>query len=360
MGRGPKAFLTLVFLTLAMGTRFSLLIFPCMVLFYIFFIQKESTQVERFLGLAGFALAFAVVFLPFLFVDPGRMLYDFIGFHLDIKLGSMTQEVLHKLGSTRRMVTYLFFFFMCLFVAFMTRKWRIRELFGLFRRGGSIVPYLWLALILVFRGHYRAGFVQESYNLVLFPLATLLLSGPLARLYDDRPDRVSKRILFAVFLSGGLLTLFLFGRTSVYYADGKTSIQYAESLAGLVAEHSGPDDIIISSDTTLLALIAGRHVKKEFLNCEYYAFWTTEDCKRHRVVNDEILLQMIRDGVAKIYIYNELSYTNEFPTYRPLDPAKQAAIVDTLGNYYDLLLEHPNVYDRNRRSYIYVRKDRVQ
>jgi 4-amino-4-deoxy-L-arabinose transferase-like glycosyltransferase len=353
---GPRIFLTMVFLSLAMGTRFSFMVAPALFLFYLFFI-KRVPLIQKGVALAGMGLVLTVIFLPFLLIDPARMIYDFVGFHLDIKLGSLATKIMHKLAATRRMAGFLFFFFALLCAAYKVRRWRLRALPALFRGGADVVPYLWLIVVLIFIGHYRAGFVQESYNIVLFPLAVVLVSGPLARFYEERKHPGAKRLLVILFLCGCLLSAFFFGRTSLVYREGRTSVQYAQSLADLIAEKSGPEDEIISSDTALMALLSGRELRREFVNCEYYAYWTTKDCRRFRVVNDDILLSMIRSRAARIFIFNELSFTNEFPTYSPLDPAKKAAIVDTLEMHYDLLLRHPNVFDMNRWSYIYVRKN---
>jgi len=354
-----KILCTMIFLSLAMGTRFSFLLAPVIFLFFLFFVKRVTWR-QRIIALGGTGFVLAVVFLPFLMEDPGRMIYDFLGFHLDIKLGSLSTKIIHKLASTRRMVGLLFVFFLLLFLAFKSRRWSLKKIPGFFRDGGNVVPYLWLTVLLIFLGHYRAGFVQESYNLVLFPLTAVLVSGPVSGFYESRKNDAARRFLLILFLCGLILTPLFFGRTSLFLLDGQTSVQYAQSLADLVAENSGPDEVIISSDTALMALLSGRELKREFVNCEYYAYWTTKDCRRFRVVNDEILLDMIRNREAAVFIFNELSFTNEFPTYSPLDPAKKAAIVDALENNYDLRLDHPNVYDPSRRSYIYVRKNGME
>jgi 4-amino-4-deoxy-L-arabinose transferase-like glycosyltransferase len=225
-------------------------------------------------------------------------------------------------------------------------------------RNHGLIATMWIIVILITLAHFCAKYLQPSYQVVIFPLACIIAAYGAKTIFDQFKEQNIRIAVAAIFSFGVLITPVSYGREFISSIDGKTAIRLAREAGDFVRSITKEDDLIMSSDTPLLAIEADRWLLKGFENMEYYPDWSTEKCKKYNLVNDEILEYYITKKIPKLIIVGDLSYTMSMPYRKLIGNKKHNIIFDLIKKNYTLIKTYPNLtYSiSGTNTYIFTRK----
>ena len=313
---------------------------------------------EAMLAAAGGAAAVGAAFAPFVPSSAGKLWFQLVGFHSEIRVAGGTAELLlFKLRPFPRLANAYFLFWaaalvlLALVAAAGSHPWR--RLFATLVEADSRESDLWLVAVATFVAHFAPMFVQASYFVLPMPLGMALVASAIARRV---PSPLGRSATTALLLLGVLQTL-AYGKSSLD-PDGRLrgpfmrAAPYVEHLRSVTA----PGDEIMTSDSQLVPFLADRDVLHGYESFEYFPSWSTEKCHEYGVVNDEILLAQLRQRLPAAVLINELSYRKPFPESVDWGPEARERILATLERDYRLSATFPNPFAPGLTSSVYVRR----
>jgi 4-amino-4-deoxy-L-arabinose transferase-like glycosyltransferase len=304
---------------------------------------------------------FVVTLLPFaLLAGFYEFLYQNLIYHLRIEMPNFGAYIVQKSLAISTFFKEYFFISTLLVpcIAFYWMNWR-RYKFVLQNRKNGIEACMWIIIFLITMLHLTAKYLQHDYQVVIFPLACIVTALGVKKIHDQVESQNLRLGLILIFLCGVLITPVSYGRDLAMKVDGKSPIAYAREMGNYVRSITDKDDLILSSDTPLLAIEANRHLLKGFENMEYYPDWSTKMCEKYNLVNDEILERYINNRIPKLIIIGDLSYTMIQPGRRVIGSEKHIKILNMIEKNYSLIKKFPNLTHsvRGTNTYIYLRNE---
>jgi len=360
--------LAMISLCLAVECRLTVLpaILAVAAFFYLFDCrQKDRDRQYNLLPLAVPLLVgmvfFTLTLLPFaLSAGFYEFFYQNLIYHLKMEMPSFTAYVVQKATAISTFFKG-YFFISILISACLANFWLNRRRYKLIfqTRSNGIEACLWAIIIMITLLHLSAKYLQPSYQVVIFPLACVAASLGIYRIYDQVESQNLRVALLLIFLFGSLITPVSYGRKHVEKIEGKTALKWARETGEYIKSITDDDDLIMSSDTPLLAIEAGRKLLQGFENLEYYPDWPKEKCEKYKTVNDEILEEYIVNKVPKLIIIGDLSYTMSMPNRKLIGNEKHKKIVKLIEQNYSLIKKIPNLTHsiRGTNTYIYKRME---
>ncbi|MBU1628178.1 hypothetical protein KKB18_12495 [bacterium] len=357
--------LSIISLCVAIECRLTALPAILPVLAYIYYFDSTKVNNKRIIGfkhvitpIFASILFFVLTMLPFA-ISAGfyNFLYQNLIYHLRIK---MTSYIFQKIFAISTFFRGYFFIniLIAVCIAYYWINWRRYKIIFQNRKYG-IETCIYAIVFLITILNLSAKYIQPSYQVQIFPFASILVAIGIKRIYDQVESQNLKLAMLLIFVIGALITPVTYGRDDVTMIEGKRATAWAKKMGQYVKSITSENDLIMSSDTPLLAVESDRMLLTGFENMEYYPDWSTRMCERYNLVNDEILEKYIVNKVPKLIIVGDLSYTISMPHRRLIGFEKHKKIIGLIEKYYKLIKKFPNLTHsiRGTSTYIYERED---
>jgi len=349
--------MAMIFFCVSMGTRLTLMPVPVLYLGYLF-VENGLFSRRFFLPLlAGCSTLFVIIF-PFYILDPGRFLYNIIGFHLDISVGGFYSRMILKAIGLSRLAEYYFMVILaavsgvCLLLLWSEHPVRKRG----WNDSARQLAFMGAIVAVIGFGHFSARFFQVSYQAVIFPVLVLISSVLLAPLETLWSTAAQRRLVSLTLLASALIVLLARGDSGTVYESGSRDIRQARTIARYFEQQTRPGDIIYSSDSTLIPFMANRTIMKHCVAPEYYPFWSDERVEYLGIFNHRLLKKLFSEQIPDVLLMSSKSFHVIMP-YRTMTPVElREDLWNMVRRNYDELARFPNVLTPGDETIIYKRR----
>lgn len=366
-------FLAGLLLSLSAGTRLSLgITIPVVFIWLLFNHQIDSSnsfgkRIWLAVWFAGGAFAgLCVVYLPFAIMAPDALWFALVEYHAGREVGGVASLLLYKAGFVSRILrAYPIVAGIC--VIFWLAK-----LYGTCNdtsrmRLSDFEWLLWLCGIAISIVHFAASFPYDDYQVAVYPLFVSASAVALIRFIDNEKT--------ALWLSSVVLALciatsfsspinqdwFIAGRDRIWWLKRQeTSLQKLHRTAKWLRReaklHKG--DMILTQDT-YLAVEAGLYVPRglEMGPFSYFPDWPREKTEKCRVVNKEMLLEIIEKCDAKVSAFSGYGLSIRCPNITPLSENERKMLWNQLLKRYSVVKEIEDFGQASTKLLILVKKD---
>jgi hypothetical protein len=295
----PRAVLTTVLWALATGTRLSIAVTIIPLALYLVLTGRRRWRIALVTG-ATAILALGIVFGPFLWQARDVMAYNILGFHTDRMDAGWQLEAMR--GSLARLVRdfpvplllgcagLAIWASVILLKPERRRHWQqhLPELLV-----GTVVLVLVIA-------HLIPRTTDSYYNSLQMPLINILGALVLVWLWRRLAGRPALRraaalLVGAIILLNGFQQGSSLIRLNLVAAPPQNQIALARDAAAFIEETTPPGSQLLTFDT-YLGVESGRRIAPGF-EMSFFGYqptWSTDQARKYRVVNNELLLAALR------------------------------------------------------------------
>jgi hypothetical protein len=313
------------------------------------------------LFILGAAVTLGAVFVPFAVLAPRGLWFALVEYHAGRQAGDWLHALIYKGGFVSRM-TFAYFAALALGL-FMLLGWLVRGSgvraagMGPWRTGPALAA-LWLGVLGITLVHVAAPFPYDDYQVMIFPLFAAGVAVAIGRAGDlwalrPMPDGVGvardtgdernawKRemaTLILVFLlcagaagSSPMLQDWVVGqRDRIWWPlKAETPLANLRRAAGVLRD-SRPmkhGDVLLTQDL-YLAVEAGWRVPEglELGPFSYFPDWSTGKAKACRVMNREMMLNLLASCEAPVAAFSGYSLAIRCPEVAPLGTEDEQAL----------------------------------
>lgn len=323
------------------------------------FMTKSRTIALRFIPAAAASAILILIAYPFITGAGFEVVtFNLLGMNLSLHTHNTTANLLQKIRGTSQLIQNYFLIILMIFSLMMIRfrEIPVRHPGDLLNTLTSPKSVLWIIAVSTMIIQMSAKMYQVSYQTIVMPLLACL-TGIEWSIIFRRYDSSRQQMLRILFSTGCFLTVFAYGRTSIATIEGKPSIRALKQQADFVAMHTRPGDMIFSADSALVPVEAGRDILTGMAGSDLFPDWSTDQCKRYRVLNFDIMEEYIESGKAVMVIYGDRSFTLSLPYLEPIAKHRRDAFVGKIGRRYDLIGTFPNLFISGTSTYYYLLKE---
>lgn len=342
-----------VFIGLAAGVRITALaILPVVVLVMIVGRKKADEQYGRcawaWLCL-GAGIVMAIIFLPFLIKAPRALWFALIEYHTGRESGSPLLALAYKLGFLSRNIRAYFPAFLLLILygsMFFLRKTGEKK-------HNFVLHILCWSFLAVTVAHLMAPFPYDDYQVMIYPVGVAALVLLLFALINDdveekwgkiilRYNNVIKSAVLLVciahsFSSSINESWFIATRDRIWWPVKKeTSLQNLKRASDVVKSLAGESNTILTQDP-YLAVEAGFLLPQglELGPFSYFPDWEYSKASACKVLNKEMMICLLRSGVANVVAFSEYGLSIKAPQIKELTIEEQRELWDILSEKYE-------------------------
>lgn len=353
-----------ILLGLAAATRLSVL-FAIPVTVFFLLIRPSIRPTRAWLYVAiGAAVAFGAAMLPFLGMAPEGLWFGLVEYHTQRDAGSLAASAVYKAGFLSRVVSA--YAVACALLAvlvcgvfFLRGRREDSE-----RREQTFQPLLWWVTGVITLIHISAPYPYDDYQALVYPVfcAALgagtisLLRGISARAGFD-PARMFGAVCVCVFFCCGLAAAsspinqewVLRERDRIWWRlKERSPMADLKAAAAFVRERTEPPDLVLTQDL-YLAVQAGRRVPPglEMGPFSYFPALTADEAAQRRVLNRELLEDLLRTSPAKLAAISGYGLAIESPKVAEVDPAERERFINLLRERYSRVKRIPGFGQAN-------------
>ena len=326
-----------VLLVLAAGTRASaVMALPAAFLGLLLDRERRAAFDWLWFGVAA-ALAGCALFLPFLLRAPDGFIFGVIQYHAARSGGGGFKTLVYKLGFLSRVTQAYYLALAALVVVLLARHLRATTAGApaADAEGGArpaFLTALWITVVAVTLVHTMAPFPYDDYQATIYPLFAALVAASLVRL-AAQPGQLPWIAVTVFALSVGSAfsspmnqSLFVQGRDRIWWRmKDQPPIRRLHAAAAQVRALAGrPDDELLTQDT-YLAVEAHLRVPRglELGPFSYYPNFSRARAERLRVVNREMLRDMLRAAAAPVAAFSGYGLAIRAPEIEELSRGEQ-------------------------------------
>ncbi|MBC7262818.1 MAG: glycosyltransferase family 39 protein [Chloroflexi bacterium] len=315
LARWPRSWqgyaLALAATTAAVGVRLS--VAPALICVIAYVLWQNRQCVRRLLQWTLLAIASAILLVVPYLLYSDVFIFNVMGHHLGkynlegSTLGVALRIFVEKAYILSEVVKQYFLVY-TLIVASVALGWQ-HSLRQWWQRN-AVVALLLVVYTLVFVANFVPGVAQDEYQTSLLPIAAIVAGTGWEQFVRELSAR-RRRDAWALLLAGCALAPIAFGlgrgTFSPFTVQGKTLPLAQVAAAGrFVNEHTAPDSRVLTLDT-YVAIEAKRDVIPglEMSIFSLYPQISTDQARRLRVMNAEILLAALESGQAKAVVASE-------------------------------------------------------
>lgn len=300
------------------------------------------------------AIVISLFTIPFIILCKEQFLFGLLGYHLSLKSG-----VLQSIwGAKARVLMELIIDHLplvsgiiILLVIFKTKIVEFLKAKDIHIHIECLLAVIFIAITIA---HFSAVYVQKAYQASVMPLGFSLVAGWLGRAFCHIKTTYQRYLFSFIILFFGIITGFFNSSEKIHFYEEKSIMVRIREQVEFLKKFTEKNDIVLSSDTPLVVVEAGRNILPQFIANEYFPAFTDDQCQLYKVVNDSILLELIQKQIAKVIIIGDLSYTITFPKVEKVPYEKRKAITDTIKKHYQLIGIFSNLYNPSYKTYFYL------
>ena len=350
-----SVFIAGLFLALAAATRISVIIALPVVFVGLLFARRFDKAVTLAVG-AG--LVGVGIMLPLFLASPDSFIFALWSFHTARQPGSFLYSLVLKAGSLSRIIQAYYPAVAALTVLLVLKVWANKfGLPSLLRRGRTaarrwgadesifVLPCLWWTVGLVTIAHLAAPFPYDDYQTVVYPLfvAALVLASLDWLPADNRGKMAVVVVAFLVTTAAAVASplnqdWLIRGRDRVWWRmKEKPDLRLLQDFGAYLKTITKPGDSILTQDA-YLAVESGLSLPSglELGPFCYYPDLGREEALRRRVVNKELLLELIAAARPSVAAVSGYTFTIASPAVSELPMAETAEFLKVLQRGYSL------------------------
>jgi len=362
-----------VLLSLSAGTRLSLGITIPVVFIWLLF-NREIEPADGFvrrMWLAGWfaggaVLGLCILYLPFAIMAPDALWFALVEYHAGREAGGIASQLLYKAGFVSRVLrAYPVVAGIC--VIFWLGK-----LYGIGSntnrmRLSAFEWLLWLCGIAVSIVHFAVSFPYDDYQVAVYPLFVCASAVAIVKFADNEKTELwlaSIVLLLCVvtsFSSPINQEWFIAKRDRIWWLKrDETSLQKLQRVARWLHEEAKlrRGDMILTQDI-YLAVEAGLYVPAglEMGPFSYFPDWSRKKAEKCRVVNQEMLLEIMDKCGAKVSAFSGYGLSIRCPGITPLSEDERKILWYQLQKRYSIVKEFEDFGQASTKLVILMRKD---
>jgi len=353
-GGGSAAFLSGFLIALAAGVRISAGAALPVVGVYLLINRKAlgdlrwiAFGVGGVVGLAGWALPFAIL-------APDGFRFAMLEYHTARSVGSLANLLIYKAGFISRFAQ-AFFVPMSLTLGVVLFRWM--QPVAPATSGQEDVPpqfsaVMWIAVAAVSLTHFLAPFPYEDYQVFVMPVLAAALAVSLSEVVlsvtGPVEERSSRWLLWltalvllvstaAAFSSPINQNWFVRGRDRIWWPFRTQSpVQQLSDVSAWIGKLSWLDRTLLTQDA-YIAVQAGMDVPEgmEMGPFCYYPDMDTEKAKRLRVLNREMMIELLRSVDAPVAAFSGYGLAIRGPEVMPLPVDEQKMLWSIIEERYE-------------------------
>lgn len=357
-------------LVIAAGARSSAaIILP--VIFILLWLQRKQLNFAAWLYFAlGGVLAALLVFGAFLLQCPDNFIYFVMRYHTLRHEGGLLNALVFKGGFLSRLLQAYFVCFV-VWVAAMVLKLSSTSRAGPpcppeaeqpgGQSSGSVAAMLlrralWLGAIAVSLVHFFAPFPYDDYQVFVYPLFALAVSGMfIDAFFAAGPGQATqncKRAVLAVFCLALAAAVsspvnqewFIEGRELIWWrTKDKPALVKLRQAAAKIRAVCKESELLLTQDP-YLAVEAQCKLPHglEMGQFSYFPGLTTEQALKLNVLNRELFIDLLRNCPAPAAAFSGYGFAMQAPRIIPVSAEDKALFKGILSNRYELLETIPH------------------
>ena len=342
----PRAVLTTALWALATGTRLSIAVAIVPLALYLVVISRQRWRIALVMG-ATAILALGLVFGPFLLQARDVLFYNVFGFHTD-----RMQPAMQLRAMRRSLVGFVEDFPIPILLGCAGLViWASKIYLAPDRRRAwqHHFPALTVGLVVLslLVAHLIPRTTDSYYNSLQMPLLNVLGALVLTWMWYRLAGRPALRwagaiLLAAVILSNGIQQGSALVGQHLITIPPRNQIELVKDAAAFLKQTTPPESQILTFDT-YLGLESGRRIVPGF-EMSFFGYqptWSTDQARKYRVVNNELLLEAIRGNMGAAafteYDLNFLYGDRELLLKSLYEKFRWAKTIPGLGPYGDNL-----------------------
>lgn len=352
--------LAALFLSLAAGTRLSVVLALPILWAYIALIEKDRKALLFAVGLSG--LIGAITYLPLYILAGDRMIFNVLGHHMGrYETTTIFGAVYSKVSTVRELIAH----YPALFIASVVglagsaAQWRR----GRIRWPGAELlhpAHLCIAgiLLAVFAAHFLPGGSYAEYQVPLVPVAAILVGSLSVTLYQQIPPSQERGAMMGGLLFAVLLLSLNVGLTNAKKA-GVSDLEEVLDLSRRIKETVPQDGVIYTLHPYLAvqsqrALVPGT----EMGIFSFYSEAETRTAHRRRVINDEIAVTIIPRHQPDAVVLMDTDFLSSASYMQVEQAAVRSEIEKQLALCYSPLWNGDQFGQFNNEVTLYLRNPR--
>lgn len=364
-GRG--ALFAGLFFALAAGVRLSAGVWLPLVGFYLLWRRAERPGAWLYFG-AGGALGLLIAFGPSIIHAPEQSLFWLVQYHAARDAGVGLGSMVYKAGFMSRLVQAYFvpaILVLILIVASFMGRPRARY--------PAVAGLLWVGALVLSLIHIAAPFPYEDYQVLIMPLFAALIGSGLVGLCQtalpaDRQQTGKHMLIVLVLLASIAAALssplnqawVLRERDRVWWRlkDKPDLAVLQETAAWLRAQGAEAGEVLLTQDAYLavemgMKLPAGM----EMGPFSYYPDWSREQAEQRRVLNHDLLLDLLKTSDARWAAFSGYGLAIRSPAVTELTESERAELWAVIHERYELINEVPHFGQAQTTLRLFRRKN---
>ena len=348
-------------LTLALWTRLTVLPAVCIGIVYLI-IRGKDFKTKIISVTIPCLVTLGIYFLITQNLDSEQLYFNLLGMNLSLHANNLSQNIMQKFHATTQLIQFYFFpillslplLFNC--CIHMGKNFKNHSIASTLTSLLSPKALVWTIALSIFVLHYTAKIYQVSYQTIVMPIILCLICVEWSHIFLSQ-EKAQRSLLSVLFFSGCILMIFSYGRTSIHLIEGKPAYMALKQQADWVRNHTSPDDVIFSADSALIPLESGRDILTGMAGSDLFGAWSTEKCRKYRVLNFEIMAEYIQNQSGKVLIYGDKSFTLSLPYLEPISDQIRTQLVNKILEYYTVEKSFPNLFIPGTYSHYCIKKE---
>lgn len=324
------------FLATATATRLSAgIALPIAGIALLFLLKRIGISNALTFGISGLA-TLSAWFLPLYLSAPESFIFGLIEYHREREVDG---NIMLKAGFISRVVQAYFIGIVLCFILILERLCFKRKE----KKKENNLFLLWLIVIGITGLHFLSPFPYDDYQTFVYPLFAALVSVGVVNYLISFPHRRGLACLTlllvciaACFSSPINSDWFVIGRDRVWWKIKPSSdLSVLRKTAKKLKEIKSNAKQVLTQDT-YLAAESGLRVPKglEMGVFSYYPLLSSEKCAVYKVLNKELLLNLIESTQAPVAAISGYGFSVISPEVKKLEAKEQQLFLKQLESYY--------------------------
>jgi len=351
---------SLIALVLSLSTAVRITTLPALIIvaLFILLIKKEIIPFICY-AVSGFITLIAV-FLPFLINAKEQMIYGIWGYLMDRDVLPFSGIFKAKFLFLSEFSKHFNLYIICLVISvyLLLSQKSFNDQFK-FKRINEI-SLCWLILIVLALPHLltKISYVSEYLSFIM-PLMALLLGFKITKFFDSIQNEDFKILLTLIFFIASSI-VWVSNTTDFIGLKNKTlPVKYLNQVAEYLKIKTPIDAQILSFNNAIVILSERKIIPGYEMNsCSFDQDWDESRCKKHRILNVDMLSKIIENKDADAILITENTFLGNFPSFFNISGIEvtRDTVMPLIKKYYTLDKTYPQLGNMSENANLYLPK----
>jgi 4-amino-4-deoxy-L-arabinose transferase-like glycosyltransferase len=348
----------IIALILSVGTATRITLLPTLVIVGLFIILIKR-EIKPFIGyIISCSICNLIIFTPFIMKAKDQIIYGVWGYLMDrdvLPISGIFKAKFLFLSEFSRHFSLFFILLVIASIKFFSDK-RFKEHFQ--KKNINEITLSWILLIILALPHIltKISYVCE-YLSFLMPLLALLTSFKAAKLYDSCDTKDFKTLFPIVLLIASLITWTSNIRDFIRYKNKIPPVKYINQVSEYLETKTKKNDQILSFNNAIV-ILSDRKILPgyEMNSCSFDPAWNENRCKKHRILNVDMLSTIIKNKQVGGILITENTFLGNFPSFYNLNRKEvtRDTLMPLIKKFYTLDRTFPDLGNMSETAYLYL------